>query len=136
MKSIVNVMIIALIMVLLPNLSFAKPVKLQSRYICENKDPFSGNTYKGALLIQQTGELSYSFAWDYGKDKQYIGTGLFNFKNNAIAAVFTDIVKPDKPHKIIGLHTFRLNPGGDILKGPWTLQGSNKSGYETCQKTR
>ena len=98
--------------------------------------PWTNNTYKGTLVVEQTGETTYSFVWDYGGKNQYIGTGLFNFRNNAIGVVMTDIAKPDTPHKIIAIRTYRLNPAGNILKGPWTLQGSNHTGYETCRKTR
>jgi hypothetical protein len=132
MKNVVK-MSCVILLTLFAALTLARPISPPGRYFCESVDPFHQKIYKGILIMRKTGEETYSFTWDFGDKNQFDGTGLFNFRNNSISAVFID---RKKPHEMIGVQTYRLNPNGKILKGPWTLIGAQKNGYQTCEKKR
>lgn len=132
MKTIMPLSLFLLLSLLSPY-TFAKPISPTGRYICESADPFGRKVSQNTLVVTQVGKEVYQFTWQLNKDTFYDGTGLFNFRNNSLGVTFVD---RETPHKVIGIQTYRFNPRGDIMKGPWTLLGAKTRGYQSCQRGR
>jgi hypothetical protein len=114
---------------LLMSLLIAAPATaagIEGIYSAQGTNPGGRGHYKGTATIKRTGN-TYKIVWNVGS--VFIGTGIVT--DNVFSVSYTDEHK-----KWFGTVSYRIEDGGDTLKGSWCEHGGRNVGSELLIKRR
>lgn len=116
--------LVSLMLLLLPCVYLQ--AKISGTYKVRGVNPFTHHKYRGVVTIERHGE-TYNALWTFSDGTHDAGTGLR--QGNQISFVFTS---PDVPDSISGVQVYEIK--ANCLKGPWTVLGADKAGFESLNK--